>query len=123
MPQPCLGGVQDRAWRQRLRTRHKDLNQITLRNLNNSFHHSLNFFPKPSNAEIVYDLWSSFFFFLTLKLSEQKQWSSPQKTPESYIWLCHLSSLGRLEVKEKMYHGAILASVGLLRVQPSSEDI
>lgn len=101
---------------------HKDLNQITLRNLNNSFHHSLNFFPKPSNAEIVYDLWSS-FFFLTLKLSEQKQWSSPQKTPESYIWLCHLSSLGRLEVKEKMYHGAILASVGLLRVQPSSEDI
>lgn len=36
------------------------------------------------NREIVYDLWS--FFFLTLKLSEQKQWSSPQKNVESHIW-------------------------------------
>lgn len=50
---------------------HKHLNQIAHRNFNNSFHHSLVFFPKPSNADTVYDLW--FLFLKTLQLSDQKQ--------------------------------------------------
>lgn len=62
-------------------------------------------------------------FSLTLKLSEQKQWSSPQKNVVSCIWLFHLSSSGCLKLKEEIDHGVVLTSTGLLRVRPSSEGI
>lgn len=106
----------DRGWGHGLRslgTRAQRPQPNSLRNLTIVFiihaFSNLQMLKKEKNREIVYDLWSFFFFNLEV------EWAKTMELTLEECWKSHLllypSSSGCLEVKEEIYHGVILTSV------------